>query len=233
MPATMHRATQTVRKRSKNGRLDQHFVDREDLRLLAIEHRLHSERETEIAGADINPGDAGHVQDPVEIVERFLRLDHRDHQHLVIGDGLIGGALAVSARADRPIAATALGGIETRVRQCLGFGRRVDHRADHAPGAGIEHLADDARLVPRHPHHRGDGVAIHRLVALDQRQIVLHAVLHIDGDAVEAALRHYLRRKASRNGKPRVNASLTGFQSRPELIHAVVLGSFVGSSLAR
>ena len=59
------------------------------------------------------------------------------------------------------------------------FLRRVDHRADHAIGAAVEHLADDAGLVPGHAHHRRHRMLVHRLEALHHGEIVLHAVLHV------------------------------------------------------
>jgi hypothetical protein len=86
----------------------------------------------------------------------------------------------------------------------------VDHRADHAIGAAIEHLADDAGLIPRHPHHRRHRMAMHRLEALHHRLIFLHAVLHVDGDAVETALRDHFGRKAGRNRKPGVHHYFAG-----------------------
>jgi hypothetical protein len=81
----------------------------------------------------------------------------------------------------------------------------IDHRADHALRAGVEHLADDAGLVPRHAHHRCHRVRLHRLKALHHRQVVLDAVLQIDGDAVKAALRHHLGREARRDRQPAVD----------------------------
>ena len=131
-------------------------VDRQNLRLLAVELGHQAERQAEVAGADIDAADARHVEDGVDIVDRLLGLDHRDDQHFVIGRRLVGRRLAVGAGADRAVAALALGRIERIGDQRLGFGGVVHHRADHAPGAAVQHLADDAGLVPRHAHQRRD-----------------------------------------------------------------------------
>jgi hypothetical protein len=132
----------------------------------------------------------------IDVVDRFLGFDHRDHQHLVVGDRLIGARFAIGGGADRAVAALALRRIETSARQRFRVGRGVDQRTDHTPGAGIEHLADHAGLVPGHAHQRRDRAFVHRLKALHHRLVVLHAVLHVDGDAVETALRHHLGREA-------------------------------------
>src|ERR1035437_6943241 len=206
------------------GGSHQLLVDTEDLRLFTIEHRLEAERKAEVARADIDAADAGHVQNSVNIVDRLLRLDHRDHQHFVIGDRLVRARLAIGGGADRAGAALALGRIQAIAYQGPGFGLRVDHRADHAPGAAVQNLADDAGLVPGNPHQWRDRVPVHRLEALHHRLIVLHAVLDVDGHAVPAALRHYLGREAGRDGEPGVHASLARFQTRLEFVHHVFLG---------
>ena len=92
------------------------LVDRQDLRLLAVELRHQAERQAEVGRADIDAADARHVEDGVDIVDRLLRLDHRDDQHLVVGGRLVGRRLAVGAGADRAVAALALRRIERIAR---------------------------------------------------------------------------------------------------------------------
>ena len=203
------------------GRRDELLVDRNDVRLLAIEHRLQAEREAEIARADIDAADPRHVENAVDVVDRLLGLDHRDDQHLVVGDRLVGAGLAVHHGTDRAVAALAGRRIEAGAGQGLRLLRGVHHRADHTPRAAVEHLADDPRLVPRHAHQRRHRMGVHRLKALHHRQVVLHAVLHIHGDAVEAALGHDLRGKPRRDRQPPIDAGLARRQACFELVHGL------------
>src|SRR3984893_10731579 len=177
-------------------------VDRQDLGLVAVELRHQAERQAEVTGVDIDAADARHVEDGVDIVDRLLRLDHRDHQHFVVGGRLVGRCLAIGAGADRSIAALALGRIERIGDQRLGLGFGVDHGTDHAPGAAVQNLADDAGLVPRHAHQRRHRMLVHCLEAADHRMVVLHAMLHVDGYAVPAALRHGLGPEAAGDREP-------------------------------
>ena len=62
------------------------------------------------------------------------------------------------------------------------------------------------------------GCGGHGLEALHHRLVVLHAVLHIDGDAVPAALRHHFGREAGRDGEPAIDGGLARFQSLLELV---------------
>src|SRR5882757_4033535 len=188
-------------------------VDRQDLRLIAIELGHQAERQAEVAGADIDAADARHVEDGVDIVDRLLRLDHRDDQHLVVGGRLVGRRLAIGAGADRAVAALPLRRIKRVGDKRLGLGFGVDHGTDHAPGAAVQNLADDAGLVPRHAHQRRHRMFVHRLEAADHRMVVLHAMLHVDRDAVPAALRHGLGREAAGDRKPGVDAGLAGLQA--------------------
>src|SRR6266404_9364165 len=184
------------------------LVDLQDLRLVAFELWHQARGEAEIRRADIDAVDAFDVEDLLHVLDRRLGFHHRQQHDLVVGGLLVGAGRAVHAGADRAVGARAL-------RRILGIGnevprflRSIDHRADHAIGAAVEHLADDAGLVPGHADHRRDGVAVHRLEALHHGQIVLHAVLHVDGDAVEAALRDHLGGKSRRNRKPGVHHGL-------------------------
>src|SRR5918995_898060 len=192
---------------------DELLVDFQDLRLLAVELGHQAERQAEIARADIDAADARHLADGVDVVDRLLGLDHGNDQHFVVGRRLVGRGRAVGAGADRAVAALALGRIERIGDQRLGFGDVVHHRADHAPGAAVQDLADDAGLVPWHAHQRCHRMLVHRLEAGDHRMIVLHAVLHVEGDAVPAALRHGLGREAAGDGEPCVDAGLALFEA--------------------
>src|SRR6185436_6403529 len=80
---------------------DELVVDRQHLRLVAVELGHQAERQAEVGGADIDAADARHVEDGVDVVDRLLGLDHGDDQHLVIGRRLVGGGRAVGAGADR------------------------------------------------------------------------------------------------------------------------------------
>src|SRR4029078_1776986 len=90
------------------------------------------------------------VEDRLHILDRGLGLHHRQQHDLVIGGLLVRTRAAVHAGADRTVRARALWRILRELDEVLGLFRGVDHRADHAIGAAVEHLADDAGLVPRH-----------------------------------------------------------------------------------
>ena len=75
------------------------------------------------------------------------------------------------------------------------------------PGCDADTDADQRR-------HR---MRLHRLEALDHRLIVLHAVLHVDGNAIPAAARHDFRREAAWDRQPAVDAGLARLQ--PPLQH--------------
>src|SRR4029450_3664306 len=51
------------------------LIDLQDLRLLAVELRHQAERQAEIARADIDAADAGHLADGVDVVDCLLGLD--------------------------------------------------------------------------------------------------------------------------------------------------------------
>ena len=57
---------------------DEALVDLQHLRLLAVEPRHQAQREAEITWSDVDPVDARDIEDPFEIVERLLSLDHGD-----------------------------------------------------------------------------------------------------------------------------------------------------------
>src|SRR5258705_1711025 len=171
------------------------LIDLQDLRLVAVELRHQPVGKAEIGGTDIDAVDALDIEYRFHVFDRGLGLHHRQQHNLVVGGLLIGAGRTIHAGTDRAVrtrAARRIFGVGDEVfRLLLG----VDHRTDHAIGAAIEHLADDARLIPRHPHHRCYRMAVHRLEALHHRLVVLHAVLHVDSDAVEPALRNHLGRK--------------------------------------
>src|SRR3984957_8837289 len=198
--------------------LDDLLVDLENFRLVAVEFRHQPIGEAEVAWADIDAVDALDVEDRFHVPDRRLGFHHRQQHDFFIGGLLVGTGRAVHARADRAVRAGAtrriFGILDQGFRLFLG----VDHRANHAIGAAVEHLADDTGLVPGHADHRGHRVAVHRLEALHHRLIVLHAMLHVDGDAVEAALRDHLGGKPGWNRKPGVHH---GLARGPNLLHVV------------
>ena len=57
-----------------------------------------------------------------------------------------------------------------------------------------------------------DRMLVHRLEALDHRLVVLDAMLHVDRDAVPAALCHDLGREAAWDGQPGIDAGLSCLQ---------------------
>src|SRR6185295_3517271 len=190
--------------------LDDLLIDLQDFRLVAVELRHQAIGEAEVGGADIDAIDALDVEDRFHVFDRGPGLHHRQQHDLVIRGLLVGAGRTVHAGADRAVRARALRRILGELNEILGFLRGVDHRADHAIGAAVEHLSDDAGLVPGHADHRRYRMAVHRLEALHHREVILHAVLHVDGDAVEAALRDHFGREAGRNREPRVHHGLAG-----------------------
>jgi len=71
------------------------------------------------------------------------------------------------------------GWVAGRVHDGGRFGGAVDHRRDDRFGAGVEDLADDAGLVPRHPGDRGGAAAEHALEQPDDVGVVEGTVLQI------------------------------------------------------
>src|SRR5580692_2337633 len=186
------------------------LVDLEDLRLVAVELRHETVGEAEVGRTDIDAVDALDVEDRFHVADRGLGLHHRQQHDLFVGGLLIGAGRTVHAGTDRAVRARAARRIFAVGDEVLGFFLGIDHRADHAIGAAIEHLADDAGLVPGHADHRRHRMAVHGLKALHHRLVVLHAVLDVDGDAVEPALRDHLGGKAARYREPGVHHHLAG-----------------------
>src|SRR5205085_7203274 len=185
------------------------LIDLEDFRLFAVELWHQPIGEAEIGGADIDAVDALDVEDRFHVTDRGFGLHHRQQHDLLVGGLLIGTGRAVHACTDRAVGADTLRRIFGIRDEVFGFLRGIDHRADHAIGAAVEHLADDARLVPRHADHRRHRMAVHCLETLHHRLIILHAMLHVDGDAVEAALRDHLGGKARGDSQPSVDDRFT------------------------
>src|SRR5258708_10804290 len=164
--------------------------------------------EAEIGGTDIDAVDALDIEDRFHVLDRGLGFHHREQYDLLVRGLLIGAGRTIHAGTDRAVGARAARRIFAVGDEVLGFLPGVDHRADHAVGAAIEHLADDAGLVPGDADHRRHRMPVHRLEALHHRMVVLHAVLHVDGDAVEPALRDHLGRKPRWNRQPGVHHGL-------------------------
>src|SRR5882724_10910034 len=188
--------------------LDDLLIDLENFRLVAVELRHQSIGEAEIGGTDIDAVDPFHIEDRFHVLDRGLGLHHREQHDLVVGGLLIGAGRAVHAGTDRAVRTRAARRIFAVGNEVFRLLLGVDHRADHAIGAAIEYLADDAGLIPGHADHRRHRMAVHRLEALHHRLVILHAVLHVDSDAVEPALRHHFRRKSRWDRKPGVHHGL-------------------------
>src|ERR1700722_180312 len=171
------------------------LVDLEDLRLVAVELWHQAIGEAEVGRPDIDAVDALDIEDLLHVLDGGLGLHHRQQHDLVIGGLLIGAGRAVHAGPDRAVGARAARRIFAVGDEVFALLPGVDHRTDDAVGAAVQHLADDAGLVPGHPHHRRHRMAVHGLETLHHREIILHAMLHVDGNAVEAALRNHLGRK--------------------------------------
>jgi len=112
------------------------------------------------------------------------------------------------------------------LHQGAGFFGRIHHGADHAIGAGIQHLADDARFIPRHAHHGGYGVGLHALKARHAGKVILHAMLHIHRQAIPARLGEHFRRKGIGDGKPPIGHGLAGLPHLFDLIRHCPVSSF-------
>src|SRR5215216_2133244 len=140
--------------------LDDLLIDLENFGLVAVELRHQAVGEAEVGRADIDAVDALDVEDRFHVLDRGLGLHHRQQHDLVVRGLLVGTGRTVHARADRAVRTRALWRILGILDQVLGFLRGVDHRTDHAIGAAVEHLADDAGLVPGHADHRGHGMGV-------------------------------------------------------------------------
>src|SRR5258708_5454467 len=184
------------------------FVDLHDLGLFTVELRHKTVGEAEVGRTDIDAGDTVDIENGFHVLDRGLGLHHRDAQCLGVRSLLIGACRTVHARSDRAVAAGAARRIFAIGDEVFGFFLGVDHRADHAIGAAVQHLADDAGFVPGAADHRLHWMGVHRLKALHHRQVILHAVLHVDGDAVEPALRDLLGRKTRWNRESGVHHGL-------------------------
>ena len=130
--------------------------------------------------------------------------------------GIVGAA--IEKRADRAEASLAARRIGRRATKSSRFRRRVHHRADDAVGAGVEHFHQDAGLEPRHAHERHGRRRRDRCQRAKRGAVVAHAVLHVDGQAVPALMRHRLGGEGMRDGNPAVD---DGLAARPDLTQAV------------
>ena len=143
----------------------------------------------------------GHGEDVVEVLQGGDRLDHRDDGDPFVGIGRAaaraqpGDDRTPAAPAGRRVAPSGDGG--------GGLLGAVDHRHDDALGAGVEHLADDAGLVPRHPGDRPRSAGDDRLEHPDGVAVVERAVLQVDADVVETGAGGRLGGDDRRQREPR------------------------------
>src|ERR1700738_5105328 len=156
--------------------LDQLFVDLQDLGLFAVELRHQAIGKAEIAGADIDSGDALDVENGFHVLDRGFGLHHRNAERFFVCGLLIAAGRTIQPGADRSVAAGAARRIFAIGNKIFRFLFGIDHRADYAIRAAVQHLADDARLIPRHAHHRRYGMGLHCLEALHHGLVVLNAV---------------------------------------------------------
>src|SRR5688500_14699263 len=131
-------------------------------------------------------------------------LDLKHDEDLVVGvaEVLLGPGIkrhreAAAADAARPIRVVASGG-----DGLLGFFPGVDHRHDHAPGAGIEHPLEVLPTVPRDTHHRRGAAGGHRREHLGQRPDIYWIMLGVDDEPVEPDAADVLRGLGRGEGEP-------------------------------
>ena len=156
-------------------------------RLAIIVTGRQAQREGQIERADEQRIDAWHRGNLLDNRQRFHRLDHRDDGDAGVGTRHIAHAVA-RPHTHRPQAAAAGGRVETGFDKPLRLGHAVHHRRHDAHGAGIQHAANDAGLVPRHPHDRGDAGQIDGADHFHRRFIAHAAVLHVDQRPIKAGL---------------------------------------------
>ena len=179
-----------------------------------------AEADGEVVGADIDAVEAGDRHDRVHIVHRFGRLDHRHRDNGVVGlRRIVGAAVEQAARGTET--AVARRRVAAGADEAFALPGGVDHRADDAVGAGVEQFHDRRRVVPRNPRQRRRRISGHGGEHGNRVGEVDHAVLGIDGDAVEGRVGHGLRRKGVRDGEPAVNngAALLPDRPHPVLTH--------------
>ena len=155
-------------------------------------------------------------EDLVDVLDPLLRLDHDDDGGLVVGVRLVAVA-GVERDARWAGGAAALRRVLRGPHGALGLLAVVDERDDHAVRAGVQHLHDDRRLVPRDADEgdrvgRGDRAHhLHRVAVVDE------PVLHIDAEPVVAGVRERFR------GFGRVLDLIANFRSVPAVAELVDL----------
>ena len=124
--------------------LEHHLVFR-------VQPRALPQRVGEIVGADVDGVDALGADDFLDPIEAFRGLDHGHADDLVVG--LVGVvAAAVDRGPDRPERAGTqrrVGGVVHELSRVITV---IDHGADDAVGAGVQHLHDHPGIQPRHAH---------------------------------------------------------------------------------
>ena len=183
----------------------QNRLDRFDDRWFGgLQRRREAEGQAEVGGSDVHAVEPGRAHDVIQAIERFRGLDHRNREHGVVGVLRIIGA-RVQQRPHRTEAAVALGRVTASAHQGLGFLAGIDHRANHAVGAGVQELHDDAVLEPRDPRHRHCFGRRNRLKHGDRGLVIDQPVLQVDRQRVPSLMGHGFRRNAAGYGEPAVD----------------------------
>ena len=186
--------------------------------LAVVVARLEAEADRQVSRTDVDRVDAGDGEDLVEVGDRLSGLDHRDRRHMGVGPGAV--VVVTHARHHRPPTARAIGHVARRAHDRLRLLPRVDHRDDDAVGAGVEHLADDAGLVPRHARDRRAAAQLDRLDHRRRLGVVVDPVLEVDADVVDRLARRDLRRHEARQRQPEAERLAPGCPFLTQTRHA-------------
>src|SRR5919112_482056 len=180
------------------------FDGLEYLWFFAVRARSVPEVLAEVRGSDedrIQPLDTDYL---LQVIQRLLCLDHgHGHDSLVRVFGVV--LAAVECRPVRTKAAISFGRVAAGPDESIRFLAGVDHGADHRVAPRVEHAHDEAGIVPQNPD---DGHGIRRGDGLQHghEALVVHGpVLHVDGEAVPARVRHHLGGERDRNVQPPVH----------------------------
>src|SRR3954452_11259768 len=194
-----------------------------ELAVAVVVAGLEAEGDRQVGRPDVDRVDARYGQDVVQVADRLDRLDHRDQ-----GDAVtcpIEVVRSTHPGDDRSEAARSDGRITAGTDDRLSLGHAVEHRHDDSLDTGIEHLADDARLVPRHAADRGAAAQHHRLGHGDGGLVVVYAVLVVDAHVVESNPSRRLRADDRRDRQPHTEGVAALTPLRSQSVHGPVLAN--------